>query len=81
MTSQYFIGGMMPESANPVQQSVTVIEIRPFKDGWQYYEGPGIQPHWTDDTAKRTQSVTPLRAQNPGAAKLACSITLARWNA
>ena len=24
MISQYFIGGMMPESANPVQQSVTV---------------------------------------------------------
>ena len=38
--SQYCIGGMMPESANPVQQSRTVIEIRPFKGGWQCYEGP-----------------------------------------
>ena len=52
MTSQYFIGGMMSELANPVQQSVTVIEIRPFKGGWQCYEGPGVQPYWTGDTAK-----------------------------
>jgi hypothetical protein len=50
--SQYFIGGMMPESANPAQQSRTVIEIRPFKVGWQCYEGPGVQPYWTGDTAK-----------------------------
>jgi len=28
MVSQYFIGGMMPESANPVQQPETIIEIR-----------------------------------------------------
>jgi hypothetical protein len=27
-TSQYFIGGIMAESANPVQESLTVIEIR-----------------------------------------------------
>jgi hypothetical protein len=50
--SQYFIGGMMPESANPVQQSLTVIEIRSFKGGWQCYEGPGVQPYWTVATAK-----------------------------
>ena len=35
---------MMPELADPVQQSVTVIEIRPFKGDWQCYEGPGVQP-------------------------------------
>jgi len=29
----YFIGGMMPESANPVQQSLTVIEIRAIPRG------------------------------------------------
>jgi hypothetical protein len=40
--SQYFIGGMMPDSANPVQHSVTVIEIRPFKGGWQCFEAPGV---------------------------------------
>src|SRR5437899_8686309 len=28
--SQYFIGGMMPESANPVEQPQTIIEIRPY---------------------------------------------------
>jgi hypothetical protein len=50
--SQYFIGDMMPESANPVQQSRTVIEIRPFERGWQCYEGAGVQPYWTGDTAK-----------------------------
>jgi hypothetical protein len=42
----------MPESANPVQPSVTVIEIRPFKGGWQCFEGPGVQPYWTGNTAK-----------------------------
>jgi hypothetical protein len=43
---------MMPELANPVQQSLTVIEIRPFKGGWQCYEGPGVQPYWTGEHAK-----------------------------
>ncbi len=28
------------------------MEIRPFKGGWQCYEGPGVQPYWTGDTAK-----------------------------
>ena len=50
--SQYFIGGMMPDSANPVQQSPKIIEIRPFKGGWQCYEGSGVQPYWTGDTSK-----------------------------
>ena len=49
---QYFIGGMMPESANRVQQSITIIEIRPFRGGWQGYEGPGVQPYWTGEHAK-----------------------------
>ena len=31
---------------------MTIIEIRPFKGGWQCYEGPGVQPYWTGDTAK-----------------------------
>ena len=43
---------MMPQSADPVQQSVTVIEIRPVKGGWQCYEGPGVQPYWTGEHAK-----------------------------
>jgi hypothetical protein len=52
--SQYFIGGMMPESAISMQQRVTVIEIRPFKGGWQCYEGPGVEPYWTGESAKQS---------------------------
>ena len=43
----------MPDSANPVQQSLTVIEIWPFKGGWQCYEGPGVQPVLDWRTSKR----------------------------
>jgi hypothetical protein len=50
--SQYFIGGMMPELANPVQQPQTIIEIRPFRGGWQCFEGPGVEPYWTGESAK-----------------------------
>jgi hypothetical protein len=33
----------MPDSAIPVQQPPqTVIEIRPFKGGWQCFERPGV---------------------------------------
>ena len=52
MISQYFIGGMMPVSANSAQRSVAIIEIRPYRGGWQCYEGPGVQPYWTGETAK-----------------------------
>jgi hypothetical protein len=42
MISPYFIGGMMPESADPVQQPETIIEIRALpRRVWQCYEGPG----------------------------------------
>jgi len=41
---------MVPGSANPVQQSIKVIEIRPFR--WQCFEVPGVQPYWTDESAK-----------------------------
>jgi len=43
---------MMPESANPVEQSLTIIEIRPYRGDWQCYEGPGVGPYWIGDTAK-----------------------------
>ena len=52
MVSQYFIGGMMPESVSPMQAGATIIEIRPFRGGWQCYEGSGVQPYWTGGTAK-----------------------------
>jgi len=45
--SQYFIGGMMPDSAISAQQPQTIIEIRPFRGLWQCYEGPGVGPYWT----------------------------------
>src|SRR5882757_2764373 len=35
-----------------MQQRQTIIEIRPCTGGWQCYEGPGVQPYWTGDTAK-----------------------------
>ena len=44
----------MPEAANPVQQAQTIIEIRPFRGGWQCFEGPGVQPYWTGKDAKQS---------------------------
>ena len=44
--------GRMPDLASSAQQPETIIEIRPFRGGWQCYEGPGVQPYWTGDTAK-----------------------------
>jgi len=52
MTSQYFIAGMMPELADSVQQPQTIIEIRPYRGGWQCFEGPGVAPYWTGASAK-----------------------------
>jgi len=52
--SQYFIGGMMPESANPVQQNAIIIEIRPYRGGWQCFEAPGVQPYWLGNDAKQS---------------------------
>jgi len=45
---------MMLESANPVHQSCTVIEIRPFKGRWQCYEGPGGGPYWIGNDTKQS---------------------------
>jgi len=27
---------------------MTIIEIRPFRNGWQVYESPGVQPVFLD---------------------------------
>jgi hypothetical protein len=54
MISQYFTGGMMPESANPVQKPQTIIEIRPYRGGWQCFEGPGVEPYWTGENAMQS---------------------------
>jgi len=29
---------------NAKRKSMTIIEVRPFRNGWQVYEAPGIQP-------------------------------------
>ena len=50
--SHYFIGGMIPESSIPVQQNATIIEIRPYRGGWQCFEAPGVVPYWTGEKAK-----------------------------
>jgi hypothetical protein len=52
MISQYFIGCMMSDSASPMQHSATIIEIRPYQNGWQCFEAPGVQPYWTGESAK-----------------------------
>jgi hypothetical protein len=49
---RYFIGGMKPESASPLQQGLTIIEIRPYRNGWECFEAPGVQPYWIDANAK-----------------------------
>ena len=54
MISQYFICDMMPDSANPVQQNTTVIEIRPYRGGWRCFEAPGVQPYWIGEYAKQS---------------------------
>jgi len=43
----------MTDSANPAQQGTTVIEIRPFRGGWQCFEAPGVQPYWAGEDAKQ----------------------------
>jgi hypothetical protein len=52
MISQCFIGSMMPDLASGVQQSATIIEIRPYRGGWQCFEAPGVQPFWIGKGAK-----------------------------
>ena len=52
MISQYFMGGTMPESAITMHRPETIIEIRPFRGGWQCYEGPGVGPYWIGESAK-----------------------------
>jgi len=42
----------MPESASPMQPGATIIEIRPFRGGWQCFEAPGVGPYWTGESAK-----------------------------
>jgi hypothetical protein len=29
-----------------------IIEIRPYRNGWECFEAPGVQPYWTGENAK-----------------------------
>jgi hypothetical protein len=71
MISQYFTGGIMPESANPVQQGVTLIESAVQRRLAVLRGVPVSNPTGPATRRERTQSVTPLRAQNSDAAKFA----------
>jgi len=42
----------MPELANPMQHPQTMIEIRPYRGGWQCFEGSGVQPYWIGEYAR-----------------------------
>ena len=46
----------MPNSASHVQQSLMIIEIRPYRNGWQGIEASGVQPYWIGKTAKEDAS-------------------------
>jgi len=35
-----------------MQHETTIIEIRPYRNGWQCFEAPGVQPYWTGESAK-----------------------------
>jgi hypothetical protein len=43
---------MMPDLASGVQHSATIIEIRPFRGGWQCFETEGVAPYWIGECAK-----------------------------
>jgi hypothetical protein len=32
----------------------TVIEIRPYRNGWPCFEAPGVQPSWAGQNAKQS---------------------------
>jgi hypothetical protein len=52
ITSQYFIAAIMTDSSRNSQGSVTIIEIRPYKRGWQCFEGTAVGPYWIGEKAK-----------------------------
>jgi hypothetical protein len=45
---------MMPKLANPVQQPLTIFEVRPHRGGWQCFEAPGVAPYWVGKDAKQS---------------------------
>ena len=37
-----------------MQGPQTIIEIRPYRGGWQCFEAPGVQPYWKGKDAKQS---------------------------
>ena len=62
---------MMPESANPVQQPETVIEIRPFRGGWQCFERRVCSRIGLAKTRKKVLLVMRKRGRDLDAARFA----------
>jgi len=42
----------MSDLVGAVRQGLTIIEIRPYRNGWQCFEALGVQPYWTGKNAK-----------------------------
>jgi len=62
----------MPDKTISMQQCARVIEIRPFRGGWQCFEAPGVEPYWIGDSAKEDAIATQKRVRNLGAGKFEC---------
>ncbi len=45
---------VMSDSSDQSQRSVPVINIRPYRGGWQCFEGDGVQPYFVEGDAKRS---------------------------
>ena len=64
----------MADLASGVQPSATIIEIRPYRGGWQCFEAPGVEPFWTGENAKQSAiDYAKGRARNLGAVRFAYS--------
>ena len=71
----------MPELANPVQQRETIVEIRPYRGGWQCFEAPGVEPRWTGENAKQSATIMPKPVRSLGAERFGSSARTSQLNA
>jgi len=70
----------MPESANPVQQPQTIIEIRPYRGAGSVLKGWALGRTGLERVRKRMLSVMRKRARNLDAEKFGCLIKTDHWN-
>jgi hypothetical protein len=64
MTSQYFIGGMMPELVSPVQQPQTIIAIGHIEGAGSVLKGRALSRTEPAETLSRVRSIMPRAARN-----------------